>query len=139
MTETFINSISPVVELVRRYGGPVSHAALDPSRSIFRAPDIEGLIGFLPTYKGAVVFGDPICAPENKAVLADSFAAHCADNNRSILYVAASADMQAYARDHGYGSMEFASLLMADPQHDPEQGHQGYHLRQISTTPGGRE
>ena len=130
MTEIFNRPLSPAVELVRRYGGPVSHAVLDPSRSIFRDPDIDGLIGFLPTYRCAVVLGDPVCAPENNAALADAFAAHCANNNRSILYTAATADMQAYARDRGYGTMEFASLLMADPRHDPEEGHQGYHLRQ---------
>jgi lysylphosphatidylglycerol synthetase-like protein (DUF2156 family) len=130
MTEIFNSSLSPVVELVRRYGGPVSHAALDPSRSIFRVPGIDGLIAFLPTYKGAVVLGDPVCAPENKAALADAFAAHCAGNNRSILYTAASATMQTYASYRGYGTMEFASLLFANPQHDPEEGHQGYHLRQ---------
>jgi lysylphosphatidylglycerol synthetase-like protein (DUF2156 family) len=130
MTDIFNIPLSPVVELVRRHGGPVSHAVLDPSRSIFRVPGIDGLIGFLPTYRCAAVLGDPICAPENKAVLADAFATHCADNNRSIIYAAATAGMQVYARDHGYGTMEFASLLMADPQHDPEEGHQGHHLRQ---------
>jgi lysylphosphatidylglycerol synthetase-like protein (DUF2156 family) len=130
MTEISNIPLSPVVELVRRYGGPVSHAALDPSRSIFRVPGIDGLIGFLPTYGCAVVLGDPVCAPENKSALADAFAAHCADNNRTILYTAATADMQTYGRNRGYGAMEFASLLMADPKHDPEEGHQGYHLRQ---------
>jgi len=117
-------------ELIRRHGGPVSHAALDPSRSIFRAPDIDGLIGFLPTYRCAVVLGDPICAPENKVALADAFATHCAVNNRSILYVAATSAMQGYARERGYGTMEFASMLIANPQNDPEKGHQGIHLRQ---------
>ena len=53
MTEIFNMPLSPDVELVRRYGGPVSHAALDPSRCIFRAPGIDGLIGFLPTHRSA--------------------------------------------------------------------------------------
>jgi lysylphosphatidylglycerol synthetase-like protein (DUF2156 family) len=122
--------LSSEVELVRRHGGPVSHAALYPSSSIFRAPGIDGLIGFLPTHRCAVVLGDPVCAFEHKAALADAFAAHCADSNSSIVYAAATAAMQAYARDRGYGTMEFASLLIANPQHDPEAGHQGWHLRQ---------
>lgn len=120
----------PVVELVRRHGGPVSHAALAPSRNIFCVPGIDGLIAFLPTHQCAVVMGDPICAPEHKARLADAFAAYCADHGRTVVYAAATASMQAYARERGYATMEFASLLIADPQHDPEEGHRGRHLRQ---------
>lgn len=130
MTEISDRPHSTVVELVRRHGGPVSHAALDPSRSIFRIPGIDGLIGFLLVRKCAVVMGDPICAPEHKAPLADAFAAYCADKGWSVLYSTASAAMQIYARERGYATMEFASLLMADPQYDPEADHQGHHLRQ---------
>jgi lysylphosphatidylglycerol synthetase-like protein (DUF2156 family) len=130
MTEIFDSPHSTVVELVRRHGGPVSHAALDPSRSIFRIPGIDGLIGFLLVGRCAVVMGDPICAPEHKASLADAFAAYCVDKGWSFLYSTASAAMQIYARERGYATMEFASLLMADPQCDPEADHQGYHLRQ---------
>jgi phosphatidylglycerol lysyltransferase len=130
MTEIFDRPSSPVVELVRRYGGPVSHAVLAPSHSIFRARGIDGLIGFLPSKQRSVVLGDPICASEDKTTLADAFSEHCAANNSSIIYTAASAEMQAYARDRGYGTMEFASLLVANPQLDPEEGHQGHHLRQ---------
>lgn len=122
--------LSSEVELVRRHGGPVSHAGLAPSHSIFRAPGIDGLIVFMPIRRIAVVFGDPVCAPEHKAALADAFAEHCADNNYSIVYNAATTVMQAYACERGYGTMEFASLLIADPQHDPELDHQGHHLRQ---------
>lgn len=125
-----IEPISPAVDLVRRYGGAVSHAALDPTRSLFRVPGIDGLIGFLNVRGCAVVMGDPICAPEHQAALADAFAADCADKGWSILYVAASASLQAQARERGYASMAFAGLLIADPRHDPEAGHSGRHLRQ---------
>ena len=74
MTEMLNPPPSPVVELVRRHGGVMSHAALDPSRSIFRAPGIDGLICFLPALWSAAVLGDPVCAPEHKAALADAFA-----------------------------------------------------------------
>jgi lysylphosphatidylglycerol synthetase-like protein (DUF2156 family) len=107
------------IELVRRYGGPVSHAALDPSCQLFSVPGIDGLISFLPTHGSAVVLGDPICAPIHKATLTDAFATHCADHNRYIVYAAVTTDMHNYARERGYGTMEFASLLMANPQCDP--------------------
>lgn len=126
MTKPLLTS----VDLVRQYGGPVSHAALDPLRSTFRTPGIEGLISFLLVRRCAVVFGDPICATEDKPRLTDAFASYCAGKGWSILFVAVTADLQVYARDRGYASMEFASLLMTDPQNDPEAGPQGRHLRQ---------
>ena len=130
MTESYNKQLTADTELVRRYGGPISHAALDPSCQRFRVPNIDGLICFLLTYRSAVVLGDPICAPEHKAALADAFAAHCADHRRSVVYAAVTAAMQTYARERSYGTMEFASLLIANPQCDPEAGHQGHHLRQ---------
>ena len=77
--------ISTVVDLIRQYGGVVSHAALDPSRSNFRTPAVDGLISFLLVCRCAVVQGDPICAPENTAYFADAFADYCADNGWTIL------------------------------------------------------
>ncbi len=121
---------SSEIELVRHYGGPVSHAALDPSCSTFRVPGLEGLIGFRVVGGCAVALGDPICAPEQREQLADAFAAHCASNGWSILYAAATSPWQAHARERGYGSIEFADLLMADPRHDPEAGPKARHLRQ---------
>jgi len=123
-------SITSAVELVRRFGGPVSHAVLNPSLSLFRTPDIDGLIGFQLVQRCAVVQGDPVCAPEHKTLLADAFAIYCTNNGWSFLYTTVTTDMQAYAIKHHYTTMEFANLLIANPQDDPELGHQGHHLRQ---------
>lgn len=119
-----------IIELVRCYGGPVSHAALDPTNSIFQDVDIEGLITYRVIKCCAVVFGDPVCAPEIKAALLDAYTVYCNDNGWSIVYSAVSADIQIYAKSFGYASIEFAELMMTDPQQDPELGHQGHHLRQ---------
>ncbi len=130
MTQTFSLPSSSEVELVRRYGGPVSHAALAPMISTFRIPDIDGLIGFLAVHRCAVVLGDPLCVPERQAQLADAFGAHCADNHWSVIYVAATETIHTYALERGYGAIEFADLLLADPRHDPEAGARGRHIRQ---------
>lgn len=122
--------LSNPVDLVRQYGGPVSHAALDPSRSTFHTPGIDGLINYMLVCRCAAVQGDPICAPEDKAHLADAFAEYCADKGWSILYATATASMHAYARERGYASMEVANLLIADSRNDPEAGAEGRHLRQ---------
>jgi lysylphosphatidylglycerol synthetase-like protein (DUF2156 family) len=130
MTEIINIPISSAVELVRRYGGPVSHAALNPSLSIFRTSGIDGLIGFQVVQRCAVVQGDPVCAPEHKTSLADAFATYCANNGWTFLYSSVTEDMQAYAKERSYTTMEFADLLIADPQDDPELEHRSHHLRQ---------
>ncbi|MCF7970869.1 MAG: DUF2156 domain-containing protein [Methylococcaceae bacterium] len=130
MTKKFNSPIPSDVELIRCYGGSVSHAALDPLLSTFRTPGIDGLIGFLVVRRCAVVQGDPICAPEYKTSLADAFSRYCANKGWSILYSAATEPMHAYARKHGYATMQFAELLIANPQHDPELERRGRHLRQ---------
>ncbi|MFZ9611581.1 MAG: phosphatidylglycerol lysyltransferase domain-containing protein [Methylococcales bacterium] len=119
-----------IIELVRCYGGPVSHAALDPRNSIFQDDDTEGLIIYRVIKCCAVVFGDPVCAPEKKSALSDAYTVYCDVNGWSIVYSAVSVDMQIYAKGLGYASIEFAQLMMTDPQQDPELGHQGHHLRQ---------
>lgn len=132
--ESQLNSSSrpdaSLVDLIRRHGGPVSHAALDATRSIYRAPDIDGVIGYLSMPGCVVVLGDPICAPADKPALADAFAACCADRKQKLIYAAASASLCEYARARQYASIEFASLLMADARHDPEEGPKARHLRQ---------
>lgn len=122
--------LSTAVDLIRKYGGVVSHAALDPSHRSFRTPAVDGLISFLLVCRRAVVQGDPICAPEDTACLAVAFSGYCSGNGWSVIYVAATAGLQTYTRERGYASMEFASLLVADPRDDPEEGPQAHHLRQ---------
>ena len=75
-----------IIELVRCYGGPVSHAALDPTNSIFQDGDIEGLITYRVIKCCAVVFGDPVCAPEIKVALLDAYTVYCNDNELSTIF-----------------------------------------------------
>lgn len=126
--------LSTAVDLIRKYGGVVSHAALVPSHRTFRTPAVDGLISFLLVSRCAVVQGDPICAPENTGCLADAFAGYCANNGWPIMYVTASAILQTYARERGYASMEFASLLIADPEEGPQAHHLRQHLNHIRRT-----
>lgn len=56
---------------VRRYGGPISHAALHPGRSRFRVDGIDGLLVYTRVDRSVVVMGDPICAAEDQCRLAD--------------------------------------------------------------------
>lgn len=117
------------IDLVRRYGGPVSHAALNPSHRTFRTPGIDGLIGFLLAHRCAVVLGDPMCPSGQRDELTAAFVKYCADNNWSVIYAVATGNMRSFVNESGGGMLEFADLLIANPQHDLEAGSKGRHLR----------
>jgi lysylphosphatidylglycerol synthetase-like protein (DUF2156 family) len=115
--------------LVRRYGGPVSHGALNPSYRTFRTPEIDGLVGYRLDHRCAVALGDPICAPEQRAQLAAAFSTYCAANGWSVIYAVATESMGSVAKVSGYGMIEFAEFLIANPQRDPELGSENRKLR----------
>ncbi len=128
-TCAFDSRPSSDIDLIRRYGGPVSHAALHPCYRTFRTPGIDGLVGFLLDHRCAVMLGDPICPPGRRDELATAFAQYCAGNNWSVIYAVATGNMRSFVNDSGCGMLEFADLLVANPQHDPEAGSKGRHLR----------
>jgi lysylphosphatidylglycerol synthetase-like protein (DUF2156 family) len=117
------------IDLVRRYGGPVSQAALNPSHRTFRTPGIDGLVGFLLAHRCAVVLGDPMCPPGQRDELTAAFVKYCSDNNWSVIYAVATGNMRSFVNESGGGMLEFADMLVANPQHDPEAGSKGRHLR----------
>jgi lysylphosphatidylglycerol synthetase-like protein (DUF2156 family) len=123
------SQISSGIDLIRRYGGPVSHAALHPCYRTFRTPGIDGLVGFLLDHRCAVVVGDPICPPGHRDELAAAFAKYCSGNNWSVIYAVATGNMRSFVNKSGYGMLEFAELLVANPQRDPEAGSMGRRLR----------
>jgi hypothetical protein len=75
MIETRVQAPASNVELVRRHGGPLAHAALVPANDTFRAPGIGRLMGFRAVHGCAVVPGDPVCVPEQLGPLAEAFTA----------------------------------------------------------------
>ncbi len=111
-----------VTERVRRFGGPLAHAILDPACGIFEADGIAGAVAFDVIGKCAVAFGDPICERADRDVLRAAFEAYCRRHGWSSINVAATTPNSA--------SVTFADLLFADPRHDPSSGPRGRHLRQ---------
>jgi len=124
-TNAFDSLPSSDIDLVRRYGGPVSHAALNPSHRTFRTPGIDGLVGFLLAHRCAVVLGDPMCQIEQRDELTAAFVKYCAENNWSVIYAVATGNMRSFVNESGGGMLEFADLLVANPQ--PSVGIREFH------------
>jgi lysylphosphatidylglycerol synthetase-like protein (DUF2156 family) len=116
-------------ELVRRFGGPVSNALLDPAIEVFRTSDVDGAIAYRRVLGCAVAIGDPICAKSEMPRLAEAFRAECRRRGCPTIYTVASEGFTAWATEHGYASIEFGRELVVDPRNDVLAGHAVQRLR----------
>ena len=111
-----------VVEMVRRWGGCTTDAVLDPAMKFFSTPDVEGIVSYRPEWGCAVVYGDPICAPENMATLATAFHRFTKAENRVVVYIATSKAFAYWAVEKVCSSLvEFGRELILDPSMDPRK------------------
>lgn len=120
-----------IVNIVRRWGGSASDAVLDPACQIFMIPGIEGLIGYRLDSDCAVVYGDPVCAPDHLIPLVQAFHQYCLNQDRRIIYIGTS---EAFARwaitTVCKVSIEFGDDYFLDPHSDdPRRGPKGSLVR----------
>lgn len=110
------------VKLIRRWGGLMSDALLDPACHYYRESNLEGLIGYKLENKTAVVFGDPVCPLENRAHLVAEFHRSCQEAGWNVVYLSASEEFARWAIDHECSCMvEFGNEFYIDPHNDPRQ------------------
>lgn len=115
---------------VRRWGAENTDALLDPQTKHFQTS--YGLIGYREVGNTRVIFGDPLCKEEDRAVLAESFAKECKQNKKSAIYVFAS---ESFAKRASQALcpllFEVGEKLILDPAHNPmdNQGVKGSLVR----------
>lgn len=109
-----------VLQLVRRWGGAASDAILDPLNLIFMHPEEKGLIAYRVEEGCAVVFGEPVSAPNDRETLIKEFRTYCKKQEWNIIYIAASASFATWAKNNGCRvCIQFGEELTLDPHEDP--------------------
>ncbi|MEI8365107.1 MAG: DUF2156 domain-containing protein [Parachlamydiaceae bacterium] len=112
---------SMIIDRVRRLGLSSSDALLDPDCSIFTIPHVDGLIGYRFESSCAVVYGDPLCAPEDLEQLVCAFHQVCSDKGMHIIYMTASEKFANWAMGRFCNTkIEFGEELVLDPHDDPK-------------------
>ena len=120
LPETLTAERDRTIELVRRWGGSASNAVLDPVCKIFTVPNIEGLIGYRMESGCAIVFGDPICPPENIPSLVHAFHSYCQAQGATVVYVTATQQFAKWAMENiCKASLAFGEEIVIDPYCDP--------------------
>jgi lysylphosphatidylglycerol synthetase-like protein (DUF2156 family) len=117
----------PIVKLIRQWGGLSTDALLDPCSQYFLTPKIEGLIGYRKEFGCVVVYGDPVCAPNDTHALAQAFHQSLKGRCKNIIYLTASQSFALWAIQHICQAMvEYGEEIYLDPKFNP-QDRQGTH------------
>lgn len=119
-----------IEDLLHRWGGPISEAILDPRSDFFQVPEIEGFIGYRLTSSCAVIYGDPVCASEDKYRLAEAFQKYCHEKKLNPIYISASEQFAKSAINRLCKILiEIGEGISFDPFIDPKEGTKRYRLR----------
>ena len=111
-----------LVAWVRQWGGSTSDAILEPAVKIFSIPKIMGFIGYRLIYDCAIVFGDPLCAPTDVAILTNAFHQFMDKQSIRIIYLIVSQSFAKWAINTVCGALlEFGQELTLNPMNDPSK------------------
>lgn len=117
-----VTSREELVRLVRKWGDVNTDGILDQPTKIYTDPKIEGLIGYRIESGHAVVFGDPVAAPNDKLLLAESFQDYCEQHNLGVVYTMVTEEFANWSAANQSGVVvEFGERFILDPQVDPSE------------------
>ena len=116
-SESEINTIpEDLPSIVRRLGNPVSTLLPYSACSIFRVPDVDGIIAYQMIRNRAVVMGDPICLPEDIEPLTLAFNQYCKKLKLRVIYFLVSDSFAHWAINNGCHTLiQGAEELVIDP------------------------
>lgn len=108
----------PLASIVKRLGNPESTTLLHSPCDVFQIPQVDGVIGYHQIGNCAVVIGDPICLPQNVALLTNAFHLHCQKCALKIVYLLAHYDFAHWAINNGCHTLiQIGSELSVNPTH----------------------
>jgi lysylphosphatidylglycerol synthetase-like protein (DUF2156 family) len=107
-------------ELFIRYGSAASEAMLDFPCHFFRVPGCQGILAYRVAFNCAIVFGEPICPPDETIKLAEAFYNYCRASHLNIIYIIVSEKFAKWAKDsHCHILIEVCEEFIFDPESDP--------------------
>jgi lysylphosphatidylglycerol synthetase-like protein (DUF2156 family) len=119
-----------IANYVKRWGSSASIALLDPTCSIFKTSNVDGLIGYQTKGKLAFVTGDPVCDASAQENLSKAFEDFCSEKKLTVVYTQISENFanNEYQKHKG-ALLEVGYDLYVDPRNDPTIGNDSRMLR----------
>jgi len=116
-----------ISELLHQFGGSSIEPILDDTTLTFSCPDIDGLIGYRSLLNCSVVYGDPVCSPEDLAALTQAFHDYCKIQKKHIIYISTSQSFANWAITHTCKALiTFGEELTYNPQNNPQEQKGGH-------------
>lgn len=107
---------SKEIDLMISYGSAASEAMLDYPCYFFQAPNNTGVVAYRVEFKCAIVFGDPLCPPDELIELTQAFHTYCKDRHLNVIYIAVSEKFARLAQEYSHILIEICEELIFDPQ-----------------------
>jgi len=106
-------------KLFVKYGSAASEAMFDFPCHFFKKPKCMGIIPYRIEHRCAIVFGEPICPPEETAKLTQAFHEFCHESNLNVIYIIVSEKFAKFAMSQNcHILMEVCDELIFDPEFD---------------------
>lgn len=120
LIEPEVDKRETLVKLVRKWGDVNTDGLLEETSQMYTIPEIEGFIGYRIESSTAVVFGDPVCSPEDRPHLAKSFQDYCTAKNLGVVYTIVSQDFASWSfQNQSAVTVEFGEKFVLDPFNNP--------------------
>jgi lysylphosphatidylglycerol synthetase-like protein (DUF2156 family) len=111
-----------VDEWITRWGNPASIALMDPACEIFSTPEVDGIIGYRFEANNVIVFGDPLCHPDDTGKLNSLFHEHFNEKSNNIIYLATTEEFTRESlKDNCTAAIGIGREITLDPMKDPRQ------------------
>ena len=112
----------PVAHYIQQWGHASSIALLDSACNIFSIPEVDGIIGYRIESQCAVVFGNPVCSPQDIPLITQAFHDHHQELVKNVIYIATSESFVTWALQQRCGSaIGIGNEIILDPLQDPKK------------------
>ena len=108
-----------ILDAVGQWGNHASASLLERQCSIFKMPEIRGIIGYCTAFNCNVVLGDPLCDQKNRLELVSAFQDQSKQEGKRVVYVNTSEQFAHWGTDQLNGScMGVGDEVILNPQFD---------------------
>lgn len=115
-----MSSTISIADSIKRWGNSASIALMDPACQIFTSETVPGIVGYKLEANHIIVFGDPLCAPEDSDALIHQFHNHFIDSVNNIIYVAVTETFTQNSLGHQCeAAISIGQEMVLDPTKDP--------------------
>ncbi|KAI9744818.1 MAG: hypothetical protein M1818_001743 [Claussenomyces sp. TS43310] len=108
-------AVEALNSLIAQYSRVSHMGVLDSSYNFFVTQAKDAALYFKVKEHICIVGGDPLCPPELLPVLLDQFAQYRRQQNWGIIFVGASDDFVAYAKQHSWTTLQFGNERVLNP------------------------